>query len=87
MLKYAHIMTVLCFKNFQPDTYEYEITFPKRIDYSLLTVSSKAATNTTLPYRTSCWGSSDTVDPSNQKLYVSAQVEQGNRPVINAKVE
>ena len=73
--------------NFLSDTYEYEIRFSKKIDYSLITVSSKAASNSTLPYRTSCWGSSDTVDPSNQKLYVSAQVEQGNRPVLNAKVE
>ena len=81
------ILTHFYFQTFQSDTYEYDIKFSKKIDYSLITVSSKAASNSTLPYRTSCWGSSDTVDPSNQKLYVSAQVEQGNRPVLNAKVE
>ena len=56
----------------------------------MIGVSSKAGTDQTLPYRTTCWGSassSDEIDPSKQKLYVSARVEQGNRPVLHAKVE
>ena len=73
---------------FQPDVYEFTIEFSKKVDYSLVTVSSKAGSNETLPFRTTCWGSAETIDDlSKQKLFVSAKVEQGNRPVINAKVE
>ena len=60
------------------------------VEYALITVSSKAGSNESLPYRTKCWASADssnTVDPSKQKLYVSAQVEQGNSPVLHATVE
>ena len=55
-----------------------------------MTVSSKAADNVTLPYRTKCWASTDgfeEIDAQVTKLAVFAQVEQGNRPVLHAKVE
>ena len=55
-----------------------------------MTISSKAKDDQTLPFRTKCWASSDgfeDFDASNTKLAVFAQVEQGNRPVLNAKVE
>ena len=55
-----------------------------------MTISSKAKDDQTLPFRTKCWASSDgfeEFDASNTKLAVFAQVEQGNRPVLNAKVE
>ena len=74
----------------QPDTYSFVIKFTNTIEYTLIGVSSKAGTDQTLPYRTTCWGSassSDEIDPSKQKLYVSARVEQDNRPVLHAKVE
>ena len=58
------------------------------MDYALVTVTSKAGSNQTLPYRTKCWASAEgDVDPKlGQKLYVNARVEQGNRPVLHAKV-
>ena len=60
------------------------------MEYALVTISSKAKDEQTLPFRTKCWASSDgfeEFDASNTKLAVFAQVEQGNRPVLNAKVE
>ena len=60
------------------------------IEYALVTISSKAKDDQTLPFRTKCWASSDgfeDFDASTTKLAVFAQVEQGNRPVLNAKVE
>ena len=70
----------------QADEYSYSVQFSKTApSYSLVTVSSKAGSNQTLPYRTSCWASSDDTS-GTPKIYVSAQVEQGNRPVLHAKV-
>ena len=60
------------------------------MEYALVTISSKAKDDQTLPFRTKCWASSDgfeEFDASNTKLAVFSQVEQGNRPVLNAKVE
>ena len=60
------------------------------MDYVLVTISSKAATDQTLPFRTKCWASTDgfeEIDAEVTKLAVFAQVEQGNRPVLHAKVE
>lgn len=62
-----------------------------KIDYILVTVTSKAADGEFLPYTTKCWAAtddgSDEIDATKTKLVVLAQVEQGNRPVLNAKVE
>ena len=70
----------------QADEYSYSVEFSKTApSYSLVTVTSKAGSNQTLPYRTSCWASSDDTS-GTPKIYVSAQVEQGNRPVLHAKV-
>ena len=55
-----------------------------------MTVSSKAGDDQMLPYRTKCWASTDgfeDIDAQVTKLAVFAQVEQGNRPVLHAKVE
>ena len=60
------------------------------IDYLLITISSKAADEQNLPFRTKCWASTDgfeEIDAQVTKLAVFAQVEQGNRPVLHAKVE
>ena len=56
----------------------------------MVTISSKAANDQTLPFRTKCWASSDgsgEFDAQVTKLAVFAKVEQGNRPVLHAKVE
>ena len=74
---------------FQPGYYKYTI-LSVNLNYLLVTVSSKAADNVTLPYRTKCWASTDgfeEIDAQVTKLAVFAQVEQGNRPVLHAKVE
>ena len=60
------------------------------MEYILVTISSKAKDNQTLPFTTKCWASSDgfeDFDAQTTKLAVFAQVEQGNKPVLNAKVE
>ena len=75
---------------FQSGVYKYEILTSGTVDYILMTISSKAKDDQTLPFRTKCWASSDgfeDFDASTTKLAVFAQVEQGNRPVLNAKVE
>jgi hypothetical protein len=61
-----------------------------QLNYALVTISSKAADDQTLPFRTKCWASTDgfeEFDAQITKLAVFAQVEQGNRPVLHAKVE
>ena len=92
-------MNILCLKLrqkltisfvFQPGYYRYEILTSGTVDYILMTISSKAKDDQTLPFRTKCWASSDgfeDFDATTTKLAVFAQVEQGNRPVLNAKVE
>ena len=75
---------------FQVGYYKYKLLTEGVVEYALVTISSKAKNDTTLPFRTKCWASSDgfeEFDASNTKLAVFAQVEQGNRPVLNAKVE
>ena len=59
------------------------------LDYALVTISSKAKDGETLPLRTECWASADDFDASGStvKLAVYAKVQQGNRPVLKAKVE
>jgi hypothetical protein len=74
----------------QVGSYKYKLLTEGVVDYALVTISSKAKDDQTLPFRTKCWASSDgfeDFDASNTKLAVFAQVEQGNRPVLNAKVE
>ena len=75
---------------FQVGYYKYKLLTEGVVEYALVTISSKAKDDTTLPFRTKCWASSDgfeDFDASKTKLAVFAQVEQGNRPVLNAKVE
>lgn len=60
------------------------------VDYILVTVSAKAASDQELPFRTNCWAATngyETIDAAETKLAVLAQVLQGNRPVLHAKVE
>ena len=74
----------------QVGSYKYKLLTEGVVEYALVTISSKAKDDQTLPFRTKCWASSDgfeDFDASNTKLAVFAQVEQGNRPVLNAKVE
>ena len=80
----------MVFLVFQVGYYKYKLLTEGVVEYALVTISSKAKDDTTLPFRTKCWASSDgfeDFDASNTKLAVFAQVEQGNRPVLNAKVE
>ena len=74
----------------QSGTYQYSALVSGKLDYILVTITSKAANDQTLPFRTKCWASSDgfeEFDAQATKLAVFAQVEQGNRPVLHAKVE
>ena len=77
------------FPSLQTNPFRFKVEFSTTVDYALVTITSKAKTNQTLPYRTKCWASADgDVDPTKgAKLYVNARVEQGNRPVLHAKVE
>ena len=55
-----------------------------------MTISSKAPDEQNMPFRTKCWASTDgfeEFDAQVTKLAVFAQVQQGNRPVLHAKVE
>ena len=84
-------MALFSFKYFpflQTHTFRFKVEFSTTVDYALVTITSKAGSNETLPYRTKCWASADgDVDVQGQRLYVNARVEQGNRPVLHAKVE
>lgn len=74
----------------QTGVFKYKVKVSGTIDYILVTITSKAADGEFLPYTTKCWASTDgfdEVDVQATKLVVLAQVEQGNRPVLNAKVE
>ena len=73
----------------QPGDYSYSFEVSTPVEYILVTVTSKAATDQTLPFRTRCWASANgaDVDPNLIKLAVYAEVMQGNQPVINANVE
>ena len=60
------------------------------VEYFLVTISSKAKDETTFPFLIKCWtslGSFEEVDAQDAKLAIFAQVFQGNRPVLNAKVK
>ena len=60
------------------------------MDYILATVSSKSKNVETLPIETKCWTSSNgytDVDVQVEKLSIFAKIEQGTKPVLNAKVE
>ena len=70
----------------EPGQYWYSIETSK-VEYALLTISSKARNGETLPLRTNCWVSAEETDAQKSKLAVFAEVEQANRPVLNAQVE
>ena len=70
----------------EPGQYWYSIETSK-VEYALLTISSKARNGETLPLRTNCWVSAEETDAQRSKLAVFAEVEQANRPVLNAQVE
>ena len=75
-------------KNLTLESGQYWYTIEaSNIDYALLTISSKARNGETLPLRTNCWVSAEETDAQTSKLAVFAEVEQANRPVLNAKVE
>ena len=76
-----------CVIDFQPGTYSYQVKHSKQVEYALVTISSKAKDGETLPLTTKCWASADDFDASSVKLAVYAEVQQGHRPVLNAKVE
>ena len=65
----------------------YEVKHTKKVQYALVTISSKAKDGETLPLKTKCWASADDFDASSVKLAVYAEVQQGHRPVLDARVE
>ena len=68
----------------------YRITVKSKTEYMLVTVSSKAGEGEELPFVTRCWAATngqESIDASKTKLAIVAEVTQGNRPVLNAKVE
>ena len=78
------------FSLFQPGYYQYNIVATGTVDYILATITSKSKNVETLPIETKCWTSSNgytDVDVQAEKLSIFAKIEQGTRPVLNAKVE
>mgnify|MGYP001385063574 CR=1 FL=1 len=61
----------------EPGQYWYSIETSK-IEYALLTISSKARNGETLPLRTNCWVSAEETDAQKSKLAVFAEVKQAN---------
>lgn len=80
---------IVSFDHLDMGSYEYKIVPKNSIPYIAMSISAKAAAGDQLPFRTRCWVSTGTeeVNASEKKLAVLAQVTQGERPVLNAKVE
>ena len=75
---------------FQPGYYQYNIVASGTVDYILATITSKSKNVETLPIETKCWTSSNgstDLDAQAEKLSIFAKIEQGNKPILDAKVE